>query len=30
VNDDKFLTAIVTAKSAHFCKAGRTLSHLML
>ena len=25
VSDDKFLAAIVTAKSAHLCKAGRTL-----
>jgi len=28
VNDDKFLAAIVAAKSAHLCKTGRTLSHL--
>ena len=28
VSDDKFLAAIVTAKSAHLCKAGRTLPRL--
>ena len=30
VKDDKFLTAIVTAKSTHLCKAGRTLPRLTL
>jgi len=30
VKDDKFLTAIVTAKSTRLCKAGRTLPRLTL
>jgi hypothetical protein len=30
VSDDKFLAAIVTAKRAHLCKAGRTLPRLTL
>ena len=30
VSDDKFLAAIVTAQSAHLCKAGRTLPRLSL
>jgi hypothetical protein len=30
VSDDKFLAAIVTAKSAHLCEAGRTLPRLTL
>src|SRR5579864_7565123 len=28
VKDDKFLAAMVTAKCAHLCKLGRTLSRL--
>jgi len=30
VNNDKFLTATVTAKSAQLCKTGRTFSRLAL
>ena len=30
VSDDKFLAAVVTAKSAHLCKAGCTLPRLTL